>query len=56
MLAPLFTGKPNPGPTPRNNVTDTIQAGKDVLYNLDRVTGQIVRVKPPEPNYPAKEG
>lgn len=56
MLAPLFTGKPNPGPTPRNNITDTIQAGKDVLYNLDRVTGQIVKVKPPEPNYPAKEG
>jgi hypothetical protein len=56
MLAPLFTGQPaGSGPTPHNNVADTIQAGKDVLYNLDKLTGQIIKTKPPEPNYPAKE-
>ena len=55
MLAPLFTGS-TPGAVPNihPNETGTLEVPDGPTYNIEKTTGQIVRIKPPAPNYFAK--
>jgi hypothetical protein len=55
MLSPLFTGAP-PGAIAEShdNIAGVLQAPGGPEYNIDKTTGQVIRVKKPEPLYTPK--
>jgi hypothetical protein len=55
ILSPLFTGRSIEAPSDFPNSTMILKVPNGEQYNMDRTTGQIVRIRRPEPVYKAKE-
>jgi hypothetical protein len=56
ILAPLYTGRSIPTTSDYPNSTAIVSVPNGPQYNIDRTTGQVVRIMKPEPVIPPKTG
>lgn len=56
ILAPLYTGRSIPSTSDYPNSTTIVSVPNGPQYNIDRTTGQVVRIMKPEPVIPPKTG